>query len=277
MALNNFFTRAIAGAVYVALITLSLYLGNVSFGLLCLSILVLSCNEFYAMVRKLKLNPMSVMATSLAGIAYIILILYKNNIAKESALYLCLLFFIILMTAEMLGNTRNAVYNFSMSSLCMVYILLPLVCLYQIGFYEKFSFGFNFSHEILLGFFILNWTGDTGAYLAGSTFGRTKLLEKISPKKTVEGSAGGLVLTVLIACLLAGWLGKLPLLDWIIVSVLINITGSLGDLFESLIKRKVEVKDSGNIIPGHGGMLDRIDSVLFSAPAVFVYLNAISS
>jgi phosphatidate cytidylyltransferase len=154
-------------------------------------------------------------------------------------------------------------------------MLLPQASLYLLGFYENYSWNNEFNYELLIGFFILNWSGDTGAYLVGSAIGKNKLLERISPKKTIEGSLGGLILTVLIAYFISMVFKQVSLLDWIIVAILIVIFGTAGDLFESMIKRKAEVKDSGTLIPGHGGILDRFDSILFSAPVVFIYLNII--
>jgi phosphatidate cytidylyltransferase len=134
-------------------------------------------------------------------------------------------------------------------------------------------------HEegILLGFLVMVWTNDTFAYLVGRMIGRHKLYEKISPKKTWEGSFGGLIFTLVAAYILSRFYPALTTTEWLIMSLITVVFGIIGDLFESLMKRMYGLKDSGNIIPGHGGVLDRFDAIFFSSPMVFVYLFEIYS
>jgi phosphatidate cytidylyltransferase len=129
-----------------------------------------------------------------------------------------------------------------------------------------------FSPGIIIGFFLLIWANDTGAYLAGVTFGKHKLFERISPAKTWEGFFGGIVLVVIVAWLLSGWLGVVGRTQWLIIAVIVSIAGTYGDLIESMLKRSMGVKDSGNIMPGHGGFLDRFDSALVSFPLVYLFI-----
>lgn len=129
---------------------------------------------------------------------------------------------------------------------------------------------------LLLAVFILIWSSDTFAYLSGRFLGKNKLFERISPKKTWEGFIGGMVFTVLSSYLLEISIGILPLWAWMGLAILVAISGTLGDLFESAIKRYFKVKDSGSFIPGHGGILDRIDSLLFVLPLAYLYLSLIS-
>ncbi len=128
---------------------------------------------------------------------------------------------------------------------------------------------------ILIGVFVLIWTSDIFAYLTGSMFGKHKLFERISPKKTWEGSLGGLLFALVAAYILSVFVNQLSLTEWLILAVIMVISGTLGDLVESLLKRNAGVKDSGNIFPGHGGVLDRFDAVLFAIPSVFVFINLI--
>jgi phosphatidate cytidylyltransferase len=129
-----------------------------------------------------------------------------------------------------------------------------------------------FSPGIPVGFFLLLWTNDTGAYLVGSAIGKHRLFERISPKKSWEGFLGGLLLTLLVARLIGGWLGVADTTGWLIIAVIISIAGTAGDLLESMLKRSLELKDSGTILPGHGGFLDRFDSVVVSFPLVYLYI-----
>jgi phosphatidate cytidylyltransferase len=132
----------------------------------------------------------------------------------------------------------------------------------------------DYSRGLPMGFFLLLWTNDTGAYLAGKSFGKHKLFERISPKKTWEGSIGGLALAIAVAY----GVSFLPTFvditktDWLVIGFLVAVFGSFGDLFESLLKRNLKIKDSGTILPGHGGVLDRFDGLFLAVPAMFFYL-----
>lgn len=128
---------------------------------------------------------------------------------------------------------------------------------------------------ILMGMFVLIWTSDVFAYLTGSLIGKHKLHERISPKKTWEGSIGGLLFAFMAAYILSIFVPQLNLVEWIVLAIIIVISGTIGDLTESLLKRNAGVKDSGTIFPGHGGVLDRFDAVIFATPMVFVFINLI--
>jgi len=134
---------------------------------------------------------------------------------------------------------------------------------------------FSFQSGTLIGLFVIIWTNDVFAYLTGSKFGKHKLFERHSPKKSWEGSIGGFVFAMVAAYVLSLFYTHLNVMEWITMGVIIAITGTFGDLAESLLKRNAGVKDSGTIFPGHGGVLDRFDAVLFASPFVFVYLNLI--
>ncbi len=134
----------------------------------------------------------------------------------------------------------------------------------------------KFAQFLIMGIFILIWVSDTFAYLVGKTLGRTKLYPSISPKKTVEGSLGGLVFALIAAYFLAKYETTLSLNQWLILATVIVVTGGLGDLLESKFKRIAGVKDSGAILPGHGGILDRLDSLVFAAPFAYLTLNLFS-
>ena len=133
---------------------------------------------------------------------------------------------------------------------------------------------FNYVNSSILGVFVLIWTNDTFAFLVGKNFGKHKLLERISPNKTIEGFVGGMVFTFLVSLLLASQFDtSLTIVQWIVIAGIVSIFGVLGDLIESMFKRQAGVKDSSNFIPGHGGFLDRFDSVIFAAPFIFIYLQ----
>lgn len=150
-----------------------------------------------------------------------------------------------------------------------VYVLLPFYCFFLLGFVQG-----TFNGLLPLGFLLILWANDTGAYLIGKSFGRHKLYERISPKKTWEGFVGGLLAAVMVGIILFNQTeGLLPLWQWLIVAGLIAGIGTLGDLVESLLKRSLDVKDSGSLLPGHGGLLDRFDGLLLAAPIVYLFLS----
>jgi len=132
-----------------------------------------------------------------------------------------------------------------------------------------------YNPKILLGSFILVWVNDTFAYLIGKNFGKQKLFEKISPKKTVEGFLGGLLFSSIASYFIATFTDTLSFTNWLILSIIISVFGTLGDLIESKYKRQANVKDSGIIMPGHGGLLDRFDSIIFAAPFIYLFLRII--
>ncbi|TWO34447.1 phosphatidate cytidylyltransferase [Seonamhaeicola sediminis] len=133
-----------------------------------------------------------------------------------------------------------------------------------------------FNSNILLGSFILIWVNDSFAYLVGKNFGKQKLFPKISPKKTVEGFLGGLFFASVASYFIATFTETLDFNNWLILSIIISVFGTLGDLIESKFKRQAEVKDSGVIMPGHGGLLDRLDSIIFAAPFVYSFLRLLN-
>jgi len=130
-----------------------------------------------------------------------------------------------------------------------------------------------FSPGLVVGFFLILWANDTGAYITGVLLGHHRLMERISPKKSWEGFFGGAIVAVLAAWLLSQWLGVVGNTGWIIIAVIISCAGTFGDLIESMLKRSMGVKDSGTIMPGHGGFLDRFDSAVLSFPVVFLFIS----
>ena len=137
------------------------------------------------------------------------------------------------------------------------------------------NFG-NYSPEIIMFIFILIWINDTFAYIVGKNFGKQKLFESISPKKTVEGFLGGVFFAALGSYVIANYTDSLSFTSWLIISVIVGVFGTLGDLVESKYKRQASVKDSGKIMPGHGGLLDRLDSVIFAAPFIYLFLRILN-
>ncbi len=137
------------------------------------------------------------------------------------------------------------------------------------------SYRGSYEPEIIAGAFLLIWTNDTFAYLTGKNFGKHKLLERISPKKTIEGFIGGFIFSLIAGYIISLYTPSLSLYTWIIISIIVSIFGTLGDLIQSKFKRQAGVKDSGSLMPGHGGLFDRLDSVIFASPFLYLFLYII--
>ena len=164
----------------------------------------------------------------------------------------------------------NPFPNIAITFLGILYVTLP---------FSLFNFAAHFrgdySHQIISGVMLLLWATDTGAYFAGSLFGKSKLFERISPKKSWEGFFGGAITAVGTAIILSKYFLILGMTQWIVIAIIIVISGTYGDLVESLFKRSMDIKDSGDRLPGHGGFLDRFDSLILSMPFIIAYIELI--
>lgn len=152
----------------------------------------------------------------------------------------------------------------------VVYVVLPFIAFFSLGFVTG-----TFDYRLPLGFMFILWGNDTGAYLIGKFFGRHRLFERISPNKTWEGFVGGILLALATSLVLAHYFTVLAPWQWAGMAVIVSLFGTFGDLVESMLKRSQQVKDSGAVLPGHGGLLDRFDGLLFAAPAVLVFLELV--
>lgn len=234
--------------------------------------------EFFKLMEKAGFKPKKRIAAGIGGIIYIIIALYSFG-GEITFAYLLFIFplMVILVLLELFRKSDFPVTNFAFSIAGILYVVIPFAMLNFFAyrgdgkFYSTVEIE-GYHYILLLAFFVIQWANDTGAYLVGRMFGKHKLFERISPNKTWEGAFGGAVFA-LIAGFLFGYFTGGHLGHWLAISGLIVVFGTLGDLTESQIKRSVGVKDSGNLLPGHGGVLDRFDGVLFSAPFVLTYLH----
>jgi len=248
----------------------SALLGQTVFSVLLFIITVLSLNEFIALVSNDEVQPSLWPVLVTGGFTYVVLAANAMGIIAADKLFIILPFFSVLFIAELWRGKKNPFSNIALSLLGIIYIALPFGLIMY--FFNPQIISGPMHYGVVLGFLLILWLNDTGAYFVGSLIGKHKLFERISPGKTWEGSAGGALFAVLTAWGLSFVFTQLDALHWIILSLIIAVTGTLGDLVESMLKRSLGIKDSGNILPGHGGLLDRFDAVLLSAPFVFVYL-----
>jgi phosphatidate cytidylyltransferase len=268
--------RAISGAVYIILLLSSILYSTESFLILFGIFLIISLFEFCNLIQINRLIPI----ISGASLYLLITILsnYDNNKTVDvSSLDIVLLAITLLISIKcivfLFDNKNHEISNLSKYLYLLGYITLPFV------FITKISFGVNdYNPKIIIGLFILIWTNDTFAYIVGKSIGKHKLFEKISPKKTIEGFFGGLIFAIFAGYLISTYLIKpsvqfsdKSILIWVIIAAIVGVIGTVGDLIESKFKRIAGVKDSGKIMPGHGGVLDRLDSVIFVAPFIFLF------
>lgn len=168
---------------------------------------------------------------------------------------------------ELYTSSERPFMNIALILLGLVYIGIPFSLVVVLGFN-----GADFQGEVIFSLLLLTWANDTGAYLIGSRIGKTPLFPRISPKKTWEGSAGGLIVTFGIAVILHQIYGMIGIEKWLGLALIVSVFGSFGDLVESMLKRSLGMKDSGNLLPGHGGILDRFDAFIFIMPFATTYL-----
>ena len=271
--------RIFSGVIYIALIvTAILLLDNspVVYLLVFPLLIVLGIGELITMAKDDATQSWLVNIIDMLGGVGIFVALYlhyEGTTIQSRALWLLpIAFYLLLRTIVQLYRPRqNAVHSMERSFFSLGYVALPVAMLNGIMSIT--------APRLLLGLFIFIWLYDTGAYCVGMLLGRHRLFERISPKKSWEGVIGGVVLCVAGAYATYYWFDEFfqvpDLTTWVGMSVVVAVFATFGDLVESLIKRTVGVKDSGNILPGHGGILDRIDSLLLVVPAVFIYLMLI--
>lgn len=276
---NNFIQRAVTGVLFVIVLVGCILYSPLSFGILFTIISVLSVHEFAQLVSKSSEVSINKTITALGG-AYLFLALMsfctQQSVGVRVFLpYLGLLLY--MMITELYLKKKNPTGNWAYSMLSQLYVALPFALLNVLAFQNSPETGSVTYNPILpLSIFVFIWLSDTGAYCVGSLIGKHRLFERISPKKSWEGSIGGGIFSIASSLGFAHFFPFMPGWQWVGLAIVVVIFGTWGDLTESLMKRQLGIKDSGNILPGHGGMLDRFDSALMAIPAAVVYLYALT-
>lgn len=271
--MKTIITRTITGSIFVALVIGSIILGPLFFAAVFLIFALLGVHEFYRIVNKDNVKPQKLEGIICSAILYISFILVFNGLLSKSYLLINILTICIIFIKELYRNEENPFFNIGYTLLGIIYVVAPLLFLNLL--FDNGNTNKSFNPHVLLSFFIILWTSDTFAYLSGMAFGKHKLFERISPKKTWEGSIGGAIASILAACILSFFYRDYDILSWCFIAIVIIVFGTFGDLVESLLKRSYNIKDSGSILPGHGGILDRLDGVLIAAPILYVIINLI--
>ena len=269
--MKDVYIRTLTGVFFLVAIFGSILLHPLAFTGLILFFAFVGLNEFLLLQDIEGGRKKNMIFYAFGLLIYLLVALIGLGYVDIRFAFLLLLLFPLTFIIE-LFRKENSPRRIGSYFTAWIYISIPfglLVSLYNIPQREGFYPG------IIIGLFTIIWTSDVFAYLVGSMIGKTKLFERISPKKSWEGSIGGLVFALLAAYILSLIFTDLTLIQWMGMAILIVVTGSIGDLVESMLKRIARVKDTGTLLPGHGGVLDRFDATIFATPFVFVYINMI--
>ncbi len=261
--MKELLTRSLSGLLYVSILLISIFINRYTFIGVFFIFGIVSIYEFQKLVH-LKNKRLYVIFIVFLGILHVF----------QDQIYVIIPFLVLtiitelflvkdLVTIRIIPMFEKRKYRTSIFYLITAIIFLTLIPSYS-GHYQPI---------IIAGAFLITWTNDSFAYLVGKNFGKHKLLERISPKKTIEGFFGGFIFSMLAGYLIAIFSNSLSIGIWLIISIIISIFGTLGDLIQSKFKRQAGVKDSGTIMPGHGGIYDRLDSVIFASPFLYVFLQ----
>ncbi|HKK12184.1 MAG TPA: phosphatidate cytidylyltransferase [Flavobacteriaceae bacterium] len=262
-------TRTISGAIYITLLIASMFWQQAltvllfGFGLICMI-------EFNNLIQLRSYIPYIIFAILYLGFSYWPVILNSSSGFKEALqiLHVITIFVQLLLIKDLFSEKTIPLFGSKRFIITTFYLSSAFVFLNYIA-----NFNNNFTPLLLLGTFILVWVNDTFAYFIGKNFGKQKLFPSVSPKKTVEGFLGGLFFSCVASYFIANFTELLDPTSWLILSIIISVFGTVGDLIESKFKRQADVKDSGVIMPGHGGLMDRLDSIIFAAPFIYLFLR----
>ena len=280
---KNLIVRTITGVLFIA-IMVSGFLRPQAMVFLFSLITGLTIWEYCSLVNELKTVTVNRFIATVAGVYFFLAVAGINSgyIQTNGVFVPYLLTIVYLFVSELYTRNENAIHDWAYTMLSQMYIVLPFSMVNVLAFRQAPDGDIHYYYLLPLSVFIFLWTNDTGAYCSGSLLGKHKLFPRISPAKSWEGSIGG-ALFVLIAAAVVSYLESqsnalsgLTIVQWLGLGLVVTVFGTWGDLVESLFKRTLGIKDSGNILPGHGGMLDRFDSSLMAIPASVVYLYTLS-
>lgn len=262
-------TRAITAFFFTLVMLGSVFLGPYTFTIFYLLLSLLALREFYNLVKTAGIKPHGGLGLAISAVIFLITasVYLWHMESKYFMLLIPLLFsvFVITLYQHQESPFTGIAYTFA----GLIYVTLPFCFFYALGFaFTPQEFNFH----LPLAFLLMLWASDTGAYLFGRKLGKTKLFERHSPKKSWEGFFGGVLTSVLVAYVISIFFTEISATVLMGMAVLVVSFGTLGDLVESMLKRSLNVKDSGSLLPGHGGLLDRFDGLLIGAPVVFTYL-----
>jgi phosphatidate cytidylyltransferase len=266
--MKEIIVRSFSGLLYILLLLISfrfqmaLIFVLFIFGLVCIV-------EFNRLIQLKSRIPYIIFIIIYVVFGYWQLSSNSRGLDESTQILMVLSIFVnLFLIKDLFSEKTIPLFSSKRFLLTTFYLSSAFVFLLLIAYYHD-----EYNPFILLGAFILVWTNDTFAFIVGKKFGKQKLFEKISPKKTVEGFLGGLFFSCVASYFIATFAQSLSFTSWLILSIIVSVFGTLGDLIESKFKRQANVKDSGAIMPGHGGLLDRLDSIIFAAPFIYLFLR----
>ena len=281
--MKNLIVRSITGIFFVAAIVVC-FMKPFAMEFLFALITGLSIWEYCGLVNNVKGVQVNRLISTIAGVYFFLAVGgFCSGIVPTAAVFIpYLLTVVYLFISELYAKTENAINDWAYTMLGQMYIALPFSTINVLAFNATADGNIAFNNMVPLCVFVFLWANDTGAYCAGSLLGKHKLFPRISPGKSWEGSIGGAIIVLAVAFGIRQYENGLDsqtgltVLQWMGLGLVVVMFGTWGDLVESLFKRTLGIKDSGNILPGHGGMLDRFDSSLMAMPAAVVYLYSLT-
>lgn len=272
--MRNIITRSLTGFIYVILTLGSILLGKYTFLAYFTIVLIYTLYEFYRLCKIGNNKPQTILGIITAVYLFASFYLYDFKMTGSIVFWGLIPITIYSAVIEIIKQDKHPVQNIAYTLFGIAYIAFPFSILNFIATPLDRA-PEQYLPFVLIGLFVILWTNDSGAYLVGSMLGKTKMCERISPNKTWEGAIGGTIIAIIASIIFFHFTNILSPIHAIFLSILTVIAGTLGDLTESLLKRSFNVKDSGKVLPGHGGLLDRFDSMLFAAPIYYIYISVV--
>lgn len=281
LVLKTLFTRTFTGIIFLTVFISCVIWNYYSFILFFLSVSILALKEFFKMSEKLSVKPFKLAGYVFGILTYVSFIKFEYFFSEQKnelnwlRFYLVLIPFLI-FTISMFSKRERPIQNAFHTLFGIIYCVLPFALMNEMVIKSADNLSLTYNSDLLLGIIFLIWANDVFAYLGGSLFGKNIFLERISPGKTYEGIIFGIIFTFFTSFLIRKFWMHSESTIWIIFGLLVPLLATLGDLLESMFKRQAKVKDSGSILPGHGGILDRFDSLIYVIPFVYFILKVIS-
>lgn len=271
--MKKLIVRTLTGAAFVAALIGSMLYNHSSFGAMFMLVTLLAVNEFCTLIEQYKRTTFNKWLAIAGGGFLFIASFFAFHFEVENPLTLFIPYIAIVaytFIGQLFNKSGKTLDNFAYFVLSQVYAALPFALLNILAIGEN-----GYSYLLPLSIFIFIWSNDTGAFCFGCMLGKHKMFERVSPKKTWEGFAGGAFTAIVAGVILSNFFDIMNIYQWAGMALTVVATATLGDLIESSMKREMQIKDSGNMLPGHGGILDRFDSTLLAVPGVIIYLNLI--
>lgn len=264
--------RSISGLLFATVLLGAILLGPWSFALLFGLFSIFILREFYKLSKTAGVTPQKNLGLVIGGLIFFLTFLNAIGFITINPIGVCLSMLFVVPAYELFRAKKNSLENIAITIFGILYVAFPF-SLFNFFVFPDFPLGDKYDPSLLIFLFVLIWAYDSGAYLFGVSFGRHRLFERISPKKSWEGFFGGWFLAVVVAFGLNHLFPTFEVWFVILIATIVTIAGTFGDLIESMIKRNLGLKDSGKFLPGHGGLLDRFDSILFASPFVYLIIH----